>query len=55
MNNREKLKVYSPFNQKFLREIPMANADEVESVLKKAHTLFTDQQQWLPAFTKIEV
>ena len=55
MNNREELKVYSPFDQKFLKEIPMANADEVESALKKAYSLFTDQQQWLPAFKRIEI
>ena len=38
--NHITLKVYAPFDQSFLKEIPFSGKEEVEKALKKANTLF---------------
>ncbi|MFC0264128.1 aldehyde dehydrogenase family protein [Fontibacter flavus] len=55
MSNHKTLKVFSPYNQSLIQEIPMVGAKEVESALDKAYSLFLDRKQWLPAYRRIEI
>lgn len=55
MSRTETLKVFSPYDQSLLKEIPMQGAKEVEKVLEKAHALFLDREKWLPPFKRIEI
>jgi acyl-CoA reductase-like NAD-dependent aldehyde dehydrogenase len=55
MSRTETLKVFSPYDQSLLKEIPMQGAKEVEKVLEKAYALFLDREKWLPPFKRIEI
>lgn len=49
------LKVYSPFDNQVLAEIPYNHESDVEEALGGAYHLFHDRQQWIPAFRRIEL
>lgn len=49
------LKVYSPFDQSLIKEIPMIGKEEVEKQLQTAYALFQNQANWLPAYQRIEI
>jgi acyl-CoA reductase-like NAD-dependent aldehyde dehydrogenase len=49
------LKVYNPFNQQLLKEIPLNNQNDVEQALANASSLFNNQAKWLPPFKRIEI
>lgn len=49
------LKVYSPFDQSLIKEIPMIGKEEVEKQLQTAYALFQNQANWLPAHQRIEI
>ncbi|MFC2094621.1 aldehyde dehydrogenase family protein, partial [Bacteroidota bacterium] len=51
----QKLKVFSPYNNKLIKEIPMVGAEEVEEALTTAYGLFKDRSKWLPAFRRVEI
>jgi len=51
----KKLKVFSPYNGKIIKEIPMVGAEEVEDALTVANGLFNDRSKWLPAFRRVEI
>jgi acyl-CoA reductase-like NAD-dependent aldehyde dehydrogenase len=51
----EKLKVFSPYNNKLIKEIPMVGTEGVEDTLTTAHALFKDRSKWLPAYKRVEV
>ncbi|GMR25497.1 MAG: aldehyde dehydrogenase family protein [Ignavibacteria bacterium] len=51
----KKLKVFSPYDNKLIKEIPMVGAEEVEKVLTTAYGLFKDRSKWLPAFQRVEI
>ncbi|MCS4433066.1 aldehyde dehydrogenase family protein [Aquiflexum gelatinilyticum] len=53
--NHTTLKVYAPFDQSFLKEIPLSGKEEVEKALKKANTLFADRTKWIPSYEKIAI
>ncbi|MEJ7644970.1 MAG: aldehyde dehydrogenase family protein [Chryseolinea sp.] len=55
MNSDNMLKVYSPFDRKLIREIPMAGKEEVETALKIAYNLFLDRTKWIGAHKKISI
>ena len=55
MSRTDTLKVFSPYDQNLLKEIPMQGAKEVEKVLEKAYALFLDREKWLPPFKRIEI
>jgi acyl-CoA reductase-like NAD-dependent aldehyde dehydrogenase len=55
MSRTDTLKVFSPYDQSLLKEIPMQGAKEVEKVLEKAYALFLDREKWLPPFKRIEI
>ncbi len=49
------LSVNNPYNGELIREIPVNTADDVERALAKAHALFNDQSQWIPAYERVEI
>lgn len=49
------LKVYSPFNQTLLDEIPLSDKKDVEKALKKATALFLDRSKWIPSHERIAI
>ena len=55
MSAHETLKVYSPFDQKLIKEIPMSGKKEAEAALKIAYDLFLDRSKWIPAHKKISI
>ncbi|MCH6574035.1 MAG: aldehyde dehydrogenase family protein [Bacteroidetes bacterium] len=51
----KKLKVFSPYDNKLIKEIPMVGAEEVEKALTTAYGLFKDRSKWLPAYRRVEI
>jgi acyl-CoA reductase-like NAD-dependent aldehyde dehydrogenase len=51
----QKLKVFSPYDNKLIKEIPMVGAEEVEEALTTAYGLFKDRSKWLPAYQRVEI
>ena len=49
------LQITSPFDLKVISEIPLMDAQDVENALTKAHQLFEDSDQWIPAFDRISI
>lgn len=49
------LKVYSPFDQTLLNEIPLSDKKEVEKALKKATALFLERSKWIPSHERIAI
>ena len=45
MTPHETLKVYSPFDGKLIKEIPMSGKKEAEAALKIAYDLFLDRKR----------
>ncbi|EKB50485.1 aldehyde dehydrogenase family protein [Cecembia lonarensis] len=55
MSDTKTLKVFSPYDQSLIKEIPMVGEKEVENALQKAYALFLDRSQWIPAYKRIEI
>ena len=49
------LKIYSPFDNSLLKELPLNNAAEVEEALTQATKLNKHNSQGLPAYQRIEI
>jgi len=49
------LKVFSPFDQSLIKEIPLIGKQEVEKQLQTAYALFENPTNWLPAHQRIEI
>ncbi|KEO75789.1 aldehyde dehydrogenase family protein [Anditalea andensis] len=46
------LKVYAPYDQSLIKEIPLVGKAEAEKALETANQLFLDQHTWIPAHKK---
>ncbi|RZS97290.1 aldehyde dehydrogenase family protein [Cecembia calidifontis] len=55
MSKHKTLKVFSPYDNRLIKEIPMVGENEVENALEKAYALFDDRSNWIPAFKRIEI
>jgi acyl-CoA reductase-like NAD-dependent aldehyde dehydrogenase len=55
MSNNKTLKVFSPYDESLIREIPVVGEKEVESALQKAYFLFLNRKQWIPVYKRIEI
>ncbi|MFD2036913.1 aldehyde dehydrogenase family protein [Belliella marina] len=55
MSDQKTLKIYNPFNQELIKEIPMMGKKEVMDSLETAYSLFQDRNNWLPAFKRIAI
>ncbi len=51
----ETLKVYSPYDEHLLRELPLDNADELERKLRRANDLFQNRDAWLLKSERVAV
>ena len=49
------LKVYAPWDQTLIDQIPMVGEEEMEKKLSKAYALFEDRSKWIPAYKRIEM
>ena len=49
------IKVNRPHDQSLIQEVPMMDAQTLENILSKAHQLFSNSEQWLPAYERVEI
>ncbi len=49
------VKVTNPYDNSLIQEIPLNNAADVDAALDKAHELFQNQDNWIPAYKKTEI
>jgi len=47
--------VLSPYDQSFVKELPLINKDDIDGIITTAHNLFNDQSNWIPAYKRIEI
>jgi acyl-CoA reductase-like NAD-dependent aldehyde dehydrogenase len=52
---KELLKVYAPFDNKLIDEIPLANEVEIEKVLQTAYDISKDTNKTLPKYERIAI
>lgn len=55
MSKDQTLKVYSPYDNTLIQEIPMDGKKDVEKALRKAHDLFLNRSKWIPAHERIAI
>lgn len=48
-------KITSPYDQSFIKELPLISKNDIENILTTAQNLFTDQSNWIPAYKRIEI
>lgn len=48
-------KIISPYDQSFIKELPMSDKNEIDTILDTAQKLFADQDNWIPAYKRIEI
>ena len=46
------LKVFAPYDQSLIKEIPMVGKVKAEEALERAHKLFLERDKWIPAHQK---
>ena len=49
------LKVYAPYDQSLIKEIPLKTAEEMNAAIDKAHSLFQDRSKWIPKYKRVEI
>ena len=49
------IKVNRPHDQSLIQEVPLMDAQTLENIISKAHRLFLNSEQWLPAYERIEI
>lgn len=48
-------KIIFPYDQSFVKELPLINKNEIDTILNTAQHLFNDESNWIPAFKRIEI
>lgn len=48
-------KILFPYDQSFVKELPLINKKDIENRLNIAQNLFNDQSNWIPAYKRIEI
>ena len=48
-------KIIFPYDQSFVKELPLLNKNDIDTILETAQNLFDDQSNWIPAFKRIEI
>lgn len=48
-------KVYSPFDESYIDEVPITKEDSAEKTLSLAYETFKDRSEWLPLYERIEI
>ncbi|MBU2915161.1 aldehyde dehydrogenase family protein [Reichenbachiella agariperforans] len=49
------LKVYAPYDQSLIKEIPLKSAAEMQAAIDRAHDLYEDRSQWLAKHERIKI
>lgn len=49
------LKIHDPYNHELIKELPLANKNDLENALKRAYRLFEDRSQWLAPHQRIAI
>ena len=49
------LEVKSPFDQSLIKELPLATSGQMERVIERAHTLFSNPDNWLSKHRRVEI
>jgi acetolactate synthase-1/2/3 large subunit len=49
------LSVYSPHDQSLIGQLPLATNEEMLAALERAHSLYLNRDQWLPAHRRIAI
>lgn len=49
------LKVFAPYDEHLIRELPLTSMDDADTILEEAHTLYKDRSRWLPKFERIKI
>ncbi|MFQ6600177.1 aldehyde dehydrogenase family protein [Flavobacterium sp. C3NV] len=47
--------ITSPYDQSFIKELPLISKNEIDNILNTAQNLFNDQSKWIPAYKRIEI
>ncbi len=47
--------ITSPYDQSFIKELPLIRKNEIDNILNTAQDLFNDQSKWIPAYKRIEI
>ena len=47
--------ITSPYDQSFIKELPLISKSEIDNILNTAQNLFNDQSKWIPAYKRIEI
>ena len=55
MSNTQTLKVFSPYDNTLIQEIPMDGKKDVEKALRKAYDLFLNRTNWIPPHERIAI
>lgn len=48
-------RILSPYDQSFIKELPLRTQNEIENALDTAYHLFTNESKWIPAYKRIEI
>lgn len=48
-------KIYSPFDEHYIDEVPVTPADSIEKALVLAHETFKNRSEWLSIFERVEI
>lgn len=49
------LKVFSPYDQSLIQELPWTSEDQLEKAISIAHSLFSDSENWLAPHQRIKI
>jgi len=49
------MKIFAPYNNEIIDDIPVMNSDEITSSIEKAKALFDDRKQWIPKYERITI
>ncbi len=49
------LKVFSPYDEHLIKELPLTSMDDAEKILDRAHALHVDRSRWLPKSERIKI
>lgn len=47
--------VLSPYDQSFVKKLPLISKDDIDGIITTAHNLFNDQANWIPAYKRIKI
>lgn len=52
---KNELEIFSPFDQKLIKTLPLQDSNELEKALAIAHNLYKNRSLWIPAWKRVEI